>query len=74
MDKGHWNHNFGSAHNFPRFVEVGAAMEHELRKVGTTSVKVPRSGRADIAEEPIDVGAQGHCLLAQLLGRGEHAV
>ena len=23
------------AHDFPKFVKVGAAMEHELRKVGT---------------------------------------
>jgi hypothetical protein len=29
--------------NFPKFVEVGAAMEHELRKVGT-------SGRLPISE------------------------
>jgi hypothetical protein len=26
---------FTSAHNFPKFVTVAAAMEHELRKVGT---------------------------------------
>jgi integration host factor subunit beta len=26
---------FASAHDFPKFVKVGAAMEHELRKVGT---------------------------------------
>jgi hypothetical protein len=26
---------FASAHDFPKFVTVGAAMEHELRKVGT---------------------------------------
>jgi len=25
-----------SAHGFPKFVIVGAAMEHELRKVGTS--------------------------------------
>src|SRR5579859_8130939 len=28
---------FSSAHNFPKFVKAGAAMEHELRKVGTSS-------------------------------------
>jgi len=27
---------FASAHDFPKFVKVGAAMEHELRKVGTS--------------------------------------
>jgi hypothetical protein len=26
---------FAGAHDIPKFVEVGAAMEHELRKVGT---------------------------------------
>ena len=26
---------FAGAHGFPKFVKVGAAMEHELRKVGT---------------------------------------
>jgi integration host factor subunit beta len=26
---------FASAHDFPKFVKVGAAMEHELRNVGT---------------------------------------
>ena len=26
---------FAGAHNFPKFVEAGAAMGHELRKVGT---------------------------------------
>jgi hypothetical protein len=26
---------FASAHDFPKFVTVAAAMEHELRKVGT---------------------------------------
>jgi hypothetical protein len=30
---------FASAHDFPKFVKVDAAMEHELRKVGT-SVKI----------------------------------
>ena len=29
---------FASAHDFPKFVKVGAAMEHELRKVGTSGV------------------------------------
>ena len=27
---------FASAHDFPKFVKVDAAMEHELRKVGTS--------------------------------------
>jgi hypothetical protein len=26
---------FASAHDFPKFVKVGAEMEYELRKVGT---------------------------------------
>jgi hypothetical protein len=30
---------FASAHGFPKFVKVGAAMEHELRKVGTSAAK-----------------------------------
>src|SRR6516165_7881952 len=30
---------FASAHDFPKFVKAGAAMEHELRKVGTRSAK-----------------------------------
>ena len=34
---------FSSAHDFPKFVEAGAAMEYELRKVGTSVV----SGRFD---------------------------
>src|SRR6516165_3837703 len=29
---------FASAHDFPKFVKVGAAMEHELRKVGTSQL------------------------------------
>src|SRR5581483_5231064 len=33
--KRHWNHGFASAHDFPKFVNGSAAMEHELRKVGT---------------------------------------
>src|ERR1700744_3884093 len=33
--KRHYNHRFASAHNFPKFVKVLAAMDHELRKVGT---------------------------------------
>ena len=37
MAKRHWKHNFASAHDFPKFVKAGAAMEHELRKVGTSS-------------------------------------
>jgi hypothetical protein len=28
----HWNHSFAGAHDFPKFVNGGAAMEHELRK------------------------------------------
>src|SRR6185312_2337196 len=31
---------FSSAHDFPKFVKVGAAMEHELRKVGTREENV----------------------------------
>src|SRR3974377_2003279 len=30
---------FARAHDFPKFVKVGAAMEHKLRKVGTSSTK-----------------------------------
>src|SRR6516225_6541127 len=30
---------FASAHDFPKFVRVGAAMEHELRKVGTRAAE-----------------------------------
>jgi hypothetical protein len=32
---------FASAHDFPKFVKVGAAMSHQLRKVGT-SVPIPK--------------------------------
>jgi len=35
MERRHWNHGFASAHDFPKFVKVGAEVEHELRKVGT---------------------------------------
>src|SRR5581483_4802794 len=33
--KRHWNHGFAGAHDCPKFVNGSAAMEHELRKVGT---------------------------------------
>src|ERR1700730_17006342 len=29
---------FASAHDFPKFVNGGSAMEHELRKVGTSGI------------------------------------
>ena len=35
---------FASAHDFPKFVKVGAAMEHELRKVGTSGVDLTFAG------------------------------
>jgi hypothetical protein len=35
IEKRHWNHKFASARNFPKFVKVHAAREHELRKAGT---------------------------------------
>jgi hypothetical protein len=31
---------FTSAHDFPKLVKVGAAMEHELRKVGTRAANL----------------------------------
>jgi hypothetical protein len=31
----HWNQSFAGANDFPKFVKDGAAMGHELRKVGT---------------------------------------
>ena len=33
--KRYWNHRFAGAHDFPKFVNGRAAMEHELRKAGT---------------------------------------
>jgi len=38
---------FASAHDFPKFVKVGDAMYHELRKVGTSrrSTGVPPNHR-----------------------------
>src|ERR1700749_3009128 len=35
IEKRYSNHRFASAHDFPKFVKVFAAMNHELRKVGT---------------------------------------
>ena len=35
MEKRHQNRKFASAHRFSKFVKGGAAVEYELRKVGT---------------------------------------
>ena len=35
MEKRHQHLKSASAHDFPKFVKVGAEVEHELRKVGT---------------------------------------
>jgi len=40
----------------------------------TTESDQARSGRADIAEELVDVGAQVYRLLAQLIGRSQHLI
>jgi hypothetical protein len=34
IEKRPWNHKFASAHDFPKFVKVVAAMAHEPRKSG----------------------------------------
>ena len=42
MESGTTINKFSSAHDFPKFAEVGAAMEHELRKVGTSATNAYR--------------------------------
>jgi len=57
MEERHQDRDYASAHNFPKFVNGSAAMEHELRKVGTrhefVSGPLPNpSGRAHISAKP----------------------
>ena len=42
MESGTSIGTFASAHNFPKFVKVGAAIAHELRKVGTRCERTDR--------------------------------
>ena len=49
---------FASAHDFPKFVAVGAAMEHELRKVGTSHF-IDVMDRADSSDGKIPADCTG---------------
>jgi TRAP-type mannitol/chloroaromatic compound transport system permease large subunit len=51
---------FASAHDFPKFVKAGAAMEHELRKVGT---RLPERAPLTAAQGLIAVAALAFLLV-----------
>jgi catechol 2,3-dioxygenase-like lactoylglutathione lyase family enzyme len=57
---------FASAHGFPKFVKVDAAMEYELRKVGTSPV-ICGLDHVVVLVEDIEAGVKAYELL---LGRG----
>src|SRR6185437_10698771 len=72
---------FASAHDFPKFVKVGAAMEHELRKVGTSVLDcevrnvAPQNatnfgiGTLVATLRPLSLRHQGACRLVTVIPR-----